>query len=583
MAAGLSVAMCAAQGGPAQAGLPLRGTGAVARVELSAASNDQQWNQNTRKLFVEELLHAPDIQAKADELKAWLIKNYVPTQLALRPVWGEILGLYKCQTLRKTVSGVSESTWEWVMDDADLTSEFICNLAPQDNVDRVLGILEDLHRAAPERFPVYNSLALAFALVWDDPPSWRVHNQLGQASVPQDASTVTDRFLFYVACNEKNGLEWNLRKLPAEYLKYVVDSAVSLDELRWAQKHVRLTKATYAKVFFSIKYDTARLDAGQYNWPFPVYSLEAIQKKGGICVDQAYFAVMSGKANGIPTLYFHGPGRRGGHAWIGYLKSKDEWELDCGRYAYDKYATGYARDPQTGEVITDHELDYLSKAFRLSEAYRTAQYMADAARLMAESGDRQGALSAINDAINQESRDYNLWLVKEAWLVEDNRTAELKLFYPAMIQRFAGTPDLKVETQQKLMAFQETQGNTNEVKKISNAIIRRNANDRSDLSLAVIEKNVERKLGADDYAGAFKELASASARFSGETGPMLNMLKKFVFVCLVNNEFKTADKAIRYFKGNLKFDPITRRKFEDIEQAVKQRCPDGLAPSSPSP
>lgn len=575
--------MCAAQVGPAQAGLPLHGTGAVALVELTASSNDQEWDQNTRKRLVGELLRAPDIQATTDELKAWLIKNYVPMQLPLRPVWGDILGLYKWQTLRKTINGVSASTWEWLMDDAALTDEFVRNLAPQDNVDRVLGILADLQRAAPERFPAYNSLALAFALVWDDPPPWRVHNQLGKASVPQDTSTVTDRFLFYVACNEKNGLEWDLRKLPAEYLKYVVDSAVSLDELRWAQKHVRMTKATYAKVFFSIKYDTSRLEAGQYNWPFPVYSLEAIQKKGGICVDQAYFAAISGKANGIPTLFFHGPGRRGEHAWVGYLKSKDKWELDCGRYAYDKYATGFARDPQTSEVITDHELDYLSKNFRLSAADRAAQYMAEAARLMAESGDRQGALSAINDAINQESRDYNLWLVKEALLVEDNRTAELKLFYPAMIQRFAGYPDLKVETQQKLMAFQETQGNTNEVRKISNAIIRRNANDRSDLSLAVIEKNVERKLSAGDYAGAFKELTSASARFSSETGPMLNMLKNFVFVCLVNNEFKTADKAVRYFKGNLKFDPITRRKFEDIERAVKQRCPDGLAPRSQLP
>jgi hypothetical protein len=530
---------------------------------------------------VAELLSAPDIKETTDELKAWLIKNYNPAQLSIKPTWGEILGLYKWQSLRLAHGDVPESTWAWLMNDAALTDAFFHNLSPQDKVDRVIGMLEDLHRAAPDKFPAYNDLALAFALVWDDPPSCKTHDQMGGASVPQDSSTVTERFLFYAACNDKSSFEWDERKLPAEYLKFVVDTAVSLDELRWAQKHARMAKATYGTMFFSVKYDTQRLDANQFDWPLPVYSLAAIQKKGGICVDQAYFAAIAGKANGIPTLFFHGSGRRGGHAWFGYLKGKNIWELDCGRYVYDKYATGYARDPQTGQIITDHELDYLSKSFRLSPAYHAARCMADAARLMAESGDRVGALSAINDAIKQERRDYDFWLIKETLLTEADQEADLDLFYKSMIQQFSVYPDLKVKTQEKLMAFNAAQGNTNDLKKIGTAIIHGNSNNRSDLSLTMIEKNIGNKLSDDDYAGALKELESAAQRFSDETGPMLTMLERFVSACLAKNEVNTADKAVRYFKNHVRIDQGTKRQFNYIEQAVTRRRSGGSGSDAP--
>jgi len=36
------------------------------------------------------------------------------------------------------------------------------------------------------------------------------------------------------------------------------------------------------------------------------YTLGNINKEGGICVDQAYFASIAGKARCLPTLYFFG-------------------------------------------------------------------------------------------------------------------------------------------------------------------------------------------------------------------------------------------------------------------------------------
>lgn len=547
------------------------GAGNLVYGELTALPSLQNWTANSRTSLVEELARTQNVKIAGDELKSWLINNYKSAFIANKSAcWSQVLGLYKWQKLRQEINGAPEAAWNWLMTDQALTDEFFQNLSPRDDAGRVICILDDIHQKAPDKFPAYNSLALAFALVWDNPPPLKMHNQIGSASVPQDSSTVAERFLFYVNSNEKNILEWDLRKLPAEHLEFVVDSAVSLDELSWAQKHVRARKGTYDTVFASIKYDERRLKTGVFTWPFPIYSLAEIQKRGGICVDQAYFAALSGKANGIPTLFFDGSGRRGDHAWFGYLKGKDKWDMDCGRYTYDKYATGFSRDPQTGQDITDHELDYLSKNFRNGAAYQSARLMADAARLMAESGDIKSALSAVDDALKQENRDYETWLLKESLLKDEKQAADMEQFYTAMGQRFENYPDLKVQTQEKLMALHEAQGETNETKKIRQSIISRNARNRTDLSLDIMGKSIQDKVEANDYPGALKEFKSAIQKFSGESGPMLNLLQSFVDSCLAKNERKTAADAIRYFKNRIVLDGATKNKFDKIEQRVNQ-------------
>ena len=194
--------------------------------------------------------------------------------------------------------------------------------------------------------------------------------------------------------------------------------------------------------------------------------------------------------------------------------------------------------------------------------------MADAARLMAESGDMKSALSAVDDALKQDSRDYETWLLKESLLMNEGRTADMEQLYKAMGQRFANYPDLKVQTQEKLMALRESQGKTNEMKKISQSIISRNSNDRSDLSLGIIEKNLQSKFEANDYPGALKEFKSAIQRFSGEGGPMLNLLRSFVDACLAKNEFKTAAEAIRCFKNRIVLDGASKNEFDKIERSI---------------
>ena len=71
------------------------------------------------------------------------------------------------------------------------------------------------------------------------------------------------------------------------------------------------------------QYDNGRIsDASSvYSWPYPSYLLADILKKGGICIDQAYYAETIGKGRGIPTIGFTGYGMDGAHAWFGYLSN----------------------------------------------------------------------------------------------------------------------------------------------------------------------------------------------------------------------------------------------------------------------
>ncbi len=148
--------------------------------------------------------------------------------------------------------------------------------------------------------------------------------------------------------NRDKKLDLDPTQLSFENLKYLVDSEVKLSELAYAQQN-RISYSQFADAFFSIQYDTARIGNTHtvYNWPYTSYTLSDILEKGGICIDQAYYAEILGKGRGIPTIRFTGYGMDGAHAWFGYLSNSGKWELDCGRYEEQDFPKGFAVDPQT--------------------------------------------------------------------------------------------------------------------------------------------------------------------------------------------------------------------------------------------
>ncbi|MDX2227636.1 MAG: hypothetical protein SFY92_11180 [Verrucomicrobiae bacterium] len=465
---------------------------------------------------------------------------------------------------------IREETWRWLVSDPDLSMEFRSNRGTKPRA--ALLILQELHDRFPERFPAYHSLATAFAWVWSQPLNAQMHGQTGGALIPMDESSVADRFSFYAEGNEAlpARLAFDLRKLRAGELKYVVDTPVSLAELQWAQANVKGSREQFERVYSSIRYDEARLNAGQYQWPGADYSLAAIQKNGGICVDQGYFAAVAGKARGIPTLLFTGPGRRGGHAWIGYMKAPGRWEMEVGRYTFDKYATGTTLDPVTRKPITDHELEFLGKGYRQQPQFEASEWLTRAAAL--RDGNQVAEAVALCDrAIALENRNLEAYWVKAGVLEKSGNGPALEALYKGMVARFSNNADIRTEAQRRLVELYESQGRSAEARQVQDSMVRRNAGERHDLSLEVVRESLRKKVEADDYAGALREYKSATRRFEMETGAMLGLLMDLAAACAARGEVKTARDAVKYSRDNLRFDPITQRQFEKISATVEDQ------------
>ena len=206
---------------------------------------------------------------------------------------------------------------------------FLASLHPHDDAPAALALLMDLYekeRAACRMFP---GLAVAYALVWDQPleEAWP-HPFVRRAALPlgKEPHTVRFRWLASCAVTKKWKLDPNL--LGVQDLIFLVDSPLNLDQLKRAQSLPFHHSKAVARLFASVPYDKPRIYRDELIWPHAEnYRLEVIADKGGICADQAYLASQAAKAHGVPSILFMGQGLGGDHAWVGVLEESNLWNL----------------------------------------------------------------------------------------------------------------------------------------------------------------------------------------------------------------------------------------------------------------
>jgi hypothetical protein len=149
--------------------------------------------------------------------------------------------------------------------------------------------------------------------------------------------------------------------------------------------------------------DKARGDETLYT----TYTLKEILKRGGTCGDQAHFASISAKANGIPAIAFSGVNRRGGHAWFGYKSSSQKWNLTAGGGA--AFTTGHTRDHQTGKRRKQQTIELLTDAQRRSADFRRASRLTWLAELCTDSRLDGEAGELLRQATGRCSRHVPAW------------------------------------------------------------------------------------------------------------------------------------------------------------------------------
>ena len=390
----------------------------------------------------------------------------------------------------------------WLIGNADFSAQFFALIQPVDCLPEVLHILGGLYLHSPERFKAYAGLALAIAVVYDvpPPPDWP-HGQVGPTALARRWPAPVTAFDWWVKQDQLGHTYQRLTRLPAEELKFVVDAAAPLDELAWSQEVANYPLNQLAKAYTMIRYRQDRMANRVGIWNDGAYTLPAILGAGGICVDQAYFACQVGKARGVPTLLFSGVGTDGRHAWFGFLDGDRRWVLDAGRFAEQRFVTGFALDPQTWGRISDHELQFLTEGFRRLPSYGLSRAHAALAADYLAHREPAAAANAARKAVGYERRNQLAWetlLAAEAALGRGAKQREATLREAA--QAFQRYPSLEAVYANRFAASLRARGETSAAEAEENRIVRKNRGDRTDVSLQQLRMNLVRSMSTQPLA-----------------------------------------------------------------------------------
>jgi len=434
--------------------------------------------------------------------------------------------------------------------DHDLQKTFLKALHPEDNQPRALALFLSLASTHPDKIKKYASLASAYAVVFDQPfPRNWPHHQVPKKDVPVSLSSLADRFGDMVKAHSTRKLEYDPSQLSVTELKFVIDHPLSTSELEWARERESFRRSGFDKIFSSIQYDHPRLRASVFSWPHGKYSLESIRSRGGICVDQAYFSSMVGKAKGIPTLTFVGQGSGGGHAWFGFLKSPGRWETDCGRYENQNYPVGNAIDPQLWKPITDDELDALARGEKNLSGFRAKAVDYFAWALV--NRDAPFYRESLVRARTLHPTYVDVWKKEAEWVQSDEKDLrEKKNFWVKWLKAFSNTVDLKIEGQKKLAEVYDKMGNPREAEKIRTLIVRQNRSGRFDLAIAEGAEQLMAKVEGEKWTEAQKSYERMVKDFEKTAGGELfyGLIRPYVRALVEADQRDRAMDAIEFLK-----------------------------------
>jgi hypothetical protein len=471
---------------------------------------------------------------------------------------------------------VSRELQAWLVGNPRLSTEFFTLLAPVDYLPRTLEILNDLHQRDPVRFKTYASLALALAVVYDvpPPPGWP-HAQVTAEALPRAWPAPAAAFAWWVRQGEQGRTYHRLTRLGADELKFVVDAAAPLTELEWAQGAASIPLNQLARAYDMIRYRRDRLTGDRPVWPGGTYQLAEILAAGGICADQAYFAAQVGKARGVPTLLICGAGNDGRHAWFGFLDGNQTWQLDAGRYAEQRFVTGYALDPQTWREFSDHDLRFLTDRFRALPAFKESRLHQTFAAEYLLAGQAPAAGVAARKAVNHERRNEAGWETLVAAARAEGRDAKtLENLLREAALAFQRYPDLEARYVNRVADSLRARGETSAAEAEVRRIAVKNKDQRGDLSVQQARDSVHRAIATEPLAGqirAYNAAVDLQGRGAG-AGFFDEVVTGFVEHLVNLGQKAEALKAIERARRTLKVEPNTQlaADFERLTSRVKQ-------------
>lgn len=463
----------------------------------------------------------------------------------------------------------------WLLGNTAFSEEFFSLLTQVDYLPNVFQILNELHFSDPARFETYANLALAIALVYDvpPPPHWP-HGQVPPSALARQLPKPVEAFKWWTQQDQLGRTYHRLASLGPEELKFVVDASAPFVELEWSQQIAGYSLQRMARAYSLVRYDMGRVQRNELRWSGNTYALDDILAAGGICVDQSYFATQVGKARGVPSLLFVGQGVDSRHAWFGFLDAKEKWQLDAGRYAEQRFVTGYALDPQTWRQISDHELMFLSERFRTKPTFHQSRVHAQFAANFLAAGDAAAAEQAAQKAINLERRNLTAWetlLSAQTTLGRESKQREATLRDAA--QTFEKYPELETVFAKRISESLRARGEIAladaELTRLANKFSRK----REDIGLVEARHTLVRAFETqtlEEQVRTYNALVATLGKGAG-IGFFDQVVVVFAEHMMQLQQPAEAVKAVELARRTLKIDSSSQlaRDFQKLSQMVK--------------
>lgn len=449
------------------------------------------------------------------------------------------------------------------------------SLATEDDATKAVEMLCRIARKHPEKAHKFPELAVAIAVVFDQPfpKSWP-HPFVKQESIPSGDLEVERRFEFYVNAYEARQLLHRLEDLSVKELTFVVDSLLKFDEFRYAQQWEIKKPENLAAIYRVIPGDMSRMNGTDYLWPHGTYHLDDIAKKGGICMDQAFYVSQTGKAKGMPTVMFIGQGRSGGHAWIGFLKDRGEWELDVARIRDENYPSGTMYDPQTWRRMTDSQFKFVMTDLMKTGNYKRAQ---QALQWASMNRDQPFYGEILRYARQYMSRYFVIWELEADWLEKKGAPAkEMEAFWKSWIANFRTETDTRIQGQVRLLQFYQKENDERAAERLKGEMLKENESKRFDLAITIAAESIMSRVARGDWESAEAEFNEAIDRFEKNAGGHLfyNLVEPYVERCLESGRNALAAKALALMKQDVEAIPNSLlandiKKLEDLVAGLR--------------
>ena len=453
-----------------------------------------------------------------------------------------------------------------------LSNKSLRYISSSDNKTKFAEILSAILADDEKRFKRYMNLAIAIAIVWDEPfPATWPHPNVNRSDVPFSNLDVLSLFKFFVTSHESGNLKIGLDRLSIRELCFVIDTPVQLNELKYAQQIRIKNIKDLERLYKIIPYDQQRINSETYQWPHGQYRpIDIGLKRGGICMDQSYFAAHAAKSQGVPSILFMGQGRSGGHAWVGFLESRGRWSLNAARWASEKYPVGFAYDPQSWERISDAEFEFVLKSNGDSPSQIKGKLVLAWALLNRDSARFQSLLQVASKIM---PRSKEPWQIELNYLKEsDADLDQMRVFWSRWITNFKGEKGTKAKGQIELLKILRKLNLDSAALKLSRQIINENRSGRFDLGVTVASDEVFDLQRAMSWEEAHRKYKIILEQFKDSSGGHLfyNLIEPYVRNCLLDRRMDEASDAILLASKTIKPVPnsILFNDFEKLRSEV---------------